>query len=61
MSSLGFSGLGTRGRHLLGARGRGLAVSDDQRTRISATADLELLKTWFRRAGPVVTADELFV
>jgi hypothetical protein len=42
-------------------QGRGLAVSDEQHERLSTTADLELLKTWLRRAGTVATVEELFV
>jgi hypothetical protein len=39
---------------------RGLTVSADQRDRILACSDLEVLKTWLRRAVVVASADELF-
>jgi hypothetical protein len=39
---------------------RGLTITDDQRERITATTDLELLKVWLRRAVTVASADELF-
>jgi hypothetical protein len=39
---------------------RGLAVSDEQRERILACADLDLLDRWVRRAATVATTDELF-
>ena len=40
---------------------RGIAVSDEQRTRILECDDLELLRKWVRRAATVTGADELFV
>jgi len=40
--------------------GRGLAVSAAERERILACTDLELLKTWLRRAVTVATTDALF-
>lgn len=39
---------------------RGLSVTDEQRERIMSTSDLELLKTWLRRAVTVAAAGELF-
>jgi hypothetical protein len=39
---------------------RGLAVSTDQRERIVSCADLDVLKTWLRRAVTAATTDELF-
>jgi hypothetical protein len=45
---------------LLVLEGRGLAVSAGQRERILACSDLELLKTWLRRAGIVANTDALF-
>lgn len=39
---------------------RGLSVTDEQRQRITSTTDLELLRTWLRRAVTVASADELF-
>jgi len=39
---------------------RGLAVSEAQRERILATAFLELLTRWVRRAATVTSADALF-
>src|SRR6185369_4208523 len=39
---------------------RGVSVIDEQRERITSTTDLELLKTWLRRAVTVAAADELF-
>lgn len=40
---------------------RGLTISDEQRERILGCSDLELLKTWLRRAAVVASTDELFV
>jgi len=39
---------------------RGVSVTDEQRKRIMSTTDLELLKTWLRRAVTVASADGLF-
>jgi hypothetical protein len=39
---------------------RGLSVSAAQRERILACPDLDVLKTWLRRAAVVSSADELF-
>lgn len=39
---------------------RGLTLSGEQRDRILACSDLEVLKTWLRRAAVVSSADELF-
>lgn len=39
---------------------RGLSVTNEQRDRITSTSDLELLKTWLRRAVTVASADALF-
>ncbi|MFI9507730.1 hypothetical protein [Nocardia sp. NPDC052566] len=39
---------------------RGIAVSEETRSRISATTDLELLERWFDRAITATTSDELF-
>ena len=39
---------------------RGLSVTDEQRERIMSTSDLELLKTWLRRAVTVASVDQLF-
>jgi len=39
---------------------RGLSVSAPQRERILACPDLDVLKTWLRRAAVVASADELF-
>jgi hypothetical protein len=40
---------------------RGLTLSSEQRERILSCADLNVLKTWLRRAVTVATVDELFV
>ena len=39
---------------------RGLTVTQPQRERIIACTDLDLLKTWLRRAATVASSDELF-
>ncbi|MFF7799730.1 hypothetical protein [Streptomyces olivaceus] len=39
---------------------RGLAVSDDARTRVSDCTDLDRLDGWLDRAGTVERAEELF-
>jgi hypothetical protein len=39
---------------------RGLTVTQPQRERILGCSDLELLKTWLRRAATVASSDELF-
>ena len=39
---------------------RGLPVSDDQRKRILACADLETLDRWIRRAATIAAADAVF-
>jgi hypothetical protein len=39
---------------------RGITVSTEQRERILASSDLEVLKTWLRRAVVVTSTDELF-
>jgi hypothetical protein len=45
---------------LLVLEARGLSVTDEQRERITSSTDLELLKTWLRRAVTVASADKLF-
>ena len=40
---------------------RGIAVTDAQRERVLACAELDTLRTWVRRAATVTNADELFV
>ena len=40
---------------------RGIAVTDAQRERVLACTDLDMLRTWVRRAATVTSADELFV
>ncbi|RCG21872.1 hypothetical protein DQ384_35950 [Sphaerisporangium album] len=44
---------------LLVLEGRGLAVTDVQRERISSCTDIGQLEQWLRRAGTVATTDEL--
>jgi hypothetical protein len=39
---------------------RGLAISDDVRTRITTCTDLASLGDWLDRAGTVAHAEELF-
>lgn len=39
---------------------RGLTLSSEQRERILSCADLDVLKTWLRRAATVATIDALF-
>ena len=39
---------------------RGLSVTNEQRERILSCSDLELLKTWLRRAATAAATDELF-
>jgi len=45
---------------LLVLEARGLSATDEQRERITSSTDLELLKTWLRRAATAASADELF-
>ena len=44
---------------LLVLEARGLSATDEQRERITSSTDLELLKTWLRRAATAASADEL--
>ncbi len=39
---------------------RGLTISDEQRERVLACADLDVLKLWVRKAATVASVDELF-
>jgi hypothetical protein len=39
---------------------RGLAISNEQRERITSCTDLEQLDRWIRRAATIATTDELF-
>jgi hypothetical protein len=39
---------------------RGLAISDEVRSRITACTDLDRLNDWLDRAGTVESAEELF-
>lgn len=39
---------------------RGLAITDEQRKRILACTELEMLERWVRKAATVKTTDELF-
>jgi hypothetical protein len=39
---------------------RGLSISDEQRARIEACSDLDVLDGWVRRAATIATIDELF-
>jgi hypothetical protein len=39
---------------------RGLVVTSDQRERILGCTDLEMLKSWLRRAATIAAADSLF-
>jgi hypothetical protein len=39
---------------------RGLVVSDDQKARIMACADLETLGRWIRKAVTVTATEQLF-
>jgi hypothetical protein len=45
---------------LLVLRARGLAVTEEQRARITACADVEQLKDWVTRAVSVESASDLF-
>lgn len=41
-------------------KARGISISEDDRTRITACTDPETLNTWLDRAGTIDTADQLF-
>jgi hypothetical protein len=39
---------------------RGIAVTNDQRERITGCEDLDTLNSWVRKAATITSADELF-